>query len=89
MATALVYEMTFVSQDANGAPTMRMLVSLMDQAAPQGAPRGQVIIVDVTLDPASPAQFVQQTRNAIIAVAGALQPPVTLNPADVIQGMFA
>jgi hypothetical protein len=88
VATALVYEMTIASQAPDGNPIMKLLVSVIDLAATLG-PRQQVRSVFVTLDASAPNQFVQQTRNAIIADAAALVPPITLNPADVIQGMFS
>jgi hypothetical protein len=90
MATALVSEFYLVSHSiATGSPRLRYVIMLMVPESPDPAKRFQIIQPEVDLDPNAPNQFVQQSRDAIIAAAAALQPPVTLNPADVVQGMYS
>jgi hypothetical protein len=90
MPTALVSEFFVIGHMPDGqACHMRFLTQIFDPTNPDPAKRVQIIQPDVALDVNSPNQFAQQSRDAIIAAAAALSPPVPLNPADVIQGMFS
>ncbi len=86
-ATAWAYRYEFLRSEPNGNPTARIDVHVVDPAlvAVQAPVHINVLL---TLDATAPNQYTQQTRNAIIAAAAALQPPFTLNPADVIISAF-
>lgn len=87
-ATAWLYEYQVIRTEPNGNPVAQCRIHLTDPARAAVDQLPRIIALVITLDSASPNQYTQQVRNAVIAAGAAEVPPFTLNPADVIISAF-
>lgn len=88
-ATAWLYEFDVIaSAPITGAPVVQCRVHLSDPAVPAEVQPARILALTVTLDNASPNQYTQQVKNAVIAAAAAQVPPFVLNSAGVIIAAF-
>lgn len=88
-ATAWLYQFDVIdSAPGTGAPIVQCRVHVSDPAVSNDLQPSKFIALTLTLDNSSPNQYTNQVKNAVIAAAGALNPPFVLNAAAVIIAAF-
>lgn len=84
--SAFAYELQVIGQSGNGSALVQVRFHLSDTL--RDPVKAETRSLTVQLDAEAPNQYTQQVRNAIIADAATLNPPIVVNAADITVGFF-